>query len=429
MKPNKKSAAVMPPLPEGFLHKMENIIGADETVRLAETLDGSPSVSIRFNRRKVSDPHSILKCIECNAEPVEWCKSGYYLSRRPDFVHDPLFHAGAYYVQEAASMIYEELVEELLKQQDSTQGSSPYYGNCVKVLDLCAAPGGKSTAMLNGLAGHQYILVANEFEAKRGRILKENLDRWGDPDVIITNSTTSAFALAGVEFDIVAVDAPCSGEGMMRREPVARTQWSESLVDRCVALQREILADAFSLLKPGGFLIYSTCTFNTEENERNAEWLVNELGLAPVGPPRRFLPHKDRCEGLFVAVFRKGNAHDLKPDEADKENTKANILSSLKKAGIKILSDGVEQTVTKGNVEIPSSRSVVAYDYPRNRFPEADLTREEAISYLRRNSLRLPEGTPLGFVCVTYNGMPLGLVKNIGTRANNLYPSEWRVLT
>lgn len=405
----------MPEIPEGFVKQMEDILGVEDSKLLIKALEESPSVSIRVNRKKVTDPETFIqRFAEYGVSPVEWCESGFYLDKRPDFVLDPLFHAGTYYVQEAASMIYESVVARWIS---SLEGS----GNSLRVLDLCAAPGGKSTALLNALEGN-YTLVANEYNSKRARILKENLDKWGDPNVIITNSPTDRFRELGDFFDIVAVDAPCSGEGMMRREPIARSQWGDDLVEQCAALQKEILYNAVTALKPGGLLIYSTCTFNEHENERNVEWLLQEYDLETVEAPRHFFPHRERCEGLFVTAFRK-------PGELSTSNfSLADISGRLKKAGIRIVSEGTEKSVAKGNIEVPSSRMVLSHDYDKTSFTDVELSREEALSYLRRNSLILPPETPTGIVVVSYEGHPLGLVKNLGPRANNLYPPEWRIL-
>lgn len=405
----------MPEIPEGFVRQMEDILGVEDSKLLINALGESPSVSIRVNRKKVTDPDTFIRRFaEYGISSVEWCESGFYLDKRPDFVLDPLFHAGTYYVQEAASMIYESIVARWI----SSLGGS---ASSLRVLDLCAAPGGKSTAILNALEGN-YTLVANEYDSKRARILKENLDKWGDPNVIITNSPTDRFRELEDFFDIVAVDAPCSGEGMMRREPIARSQWGHGLVEQCAALQKEILYNAVAALKPGGLLIYSTCTFNELENERNVEWLLQEYGLETVEAPRHFFPHRERCEGLFVAAFRK-------PGELPASNSSlADISARLKKVGIRIVSEGTEKSVTKGNIEVPSSRMVLSHDYDKTAFPDVGLSREEALYYLRRNSLILPPDTPTGFVSVSYEGHPLGLAKNLGSRANNLYPTEWRIL-
>lgn len=419
MKAGKKNShtASQPEIPQSFIDKMESQIGAEECAQLVAALNESPSVSIRLNRKKVNEPGSFISRFkDYGVTPVEWCDSGFYLDRRPDFAHDPLLHAGAYYVQEAASMIYESVGRQLLP------GLKAGIGSCLRVLDLCAAPGGKTTALLNALEGN-YILVANEYDRKRAKILKENLDKWGDPNVIITNSNTEAFSRLEDYFDVVAVDAPCSGEGMMRREAVARTQWSTGLVESCAALQRVILNDAAATLKPGGFLIYSTCTFNPEENEQNAAWLENLYGLLPVIAPRRFMPHREKCEGLFVAAFQKPGADLVTGCRGGVES----VARDLIKRKINILSVGTELKVKKGETEIPSSRAVLAYDYDRKQFPSVNLSLQEAVSYLRGNPLVLPEDVPQGFVTVCFDGFPLGLVKNIGSRANNLYPREWRL--
>ena len=405
----------MSPIPEGFVDEMKTLLGENEALLLAKALDDEPSTSIRLNRRKVKSLEALMERFgDYGPSPVEWCRSGFYLERRPDFVHDPLLHAGAYYVQEAASMVYETIVEQLV----ASEGFAADCEGKVRVLDMCAAPGGKSTAILNGLASlpsDRYMLIANEYDRKRARILKENLDKWGDPNVTVTNSPGASFGEMEDSFDIVAVDAPCSGEGMMRREPVARTQWSPKLVEQCAALQREILENAVRCLRPGGYLIYSTCTFNDKENEGNANWVAETFGLESVGEPCHFMPHRALCEGLFVAVFRKPEKPYTRREPCVKN--------------LRVLSSGTEQTVNKGSIEIPSSRQTLAYDYDRTKYPEVELTREEALAYLRRNPLRLPEDTPLGYVCVAYEGYPLGLVKNVGNRANNLYPAEWRILT
>lgn len=414
----RKAPAPTGPVPQAFIREMEKLLGAEEAARLAEAIDGTPSVSIRLNRRKaMTGPEERVRY----GTPVPWCESGLYLDSRPDFILDPLLHAGVYYVQEAASMVYEETLATLL----AGRPKGP-----LRILDLCAAPGGKSTAMLNAVArtfeGDDYLLVANEFDRKRVQILKENLDKWGDPNVIITNSSTDAFARLGETFDIVAVDAPCSGEGMMRREPAARSQWSESLVRQCAGLQREILRNAACCLKPGGWLIYSTCTFNRTENEDNAHWLQEEFGLEPVEEPQRFMPHRERCEGLFAATFCKPEGES--PAGGVALRSREATIVRLKSAGIRIVSSGIEHTVAKGTLEIPSSRSVLASDYVHGTYPEVELTDADAQAYIRRLPLVLPPETPKGYVCVCYRGHPLGLVKNLGNRANNLFPAEWRVL-
>lgn len=411
-KSNKNARSI--PLPPAFVDSVKDELGSKEGDALAAALDEVPSVSIRINRKKVEDVGEFMtRFTPYGPSPVEWCRSGFYLEQRPDFILDPLLHAGCYYVQEAASMIYEPIVEWII---GADRPSS------MTVLDLCAAPGGKSTAMLNALRG-DYILVANEYDRGRSRILKENLDKWGDPQVIVTNSPSRVFASLEGCFDIVAIDAPCSGEGMMRREPIARSQWSENLVEQCSLLQREIVADAVSALAPGGFLIYSTCTFNHKENEENVAWIEETFGLEKVMPGRHFYPHRERCEGLFFALFRKpGEQAERKPV------TLQAFVERLKRAGVNVIGEGTEKEVIKGTLVVPSSRMVLAHDFNPADLPVVEVSLEDARAYLRRNAIVLPEGAPEGFVAVAYEGHPLGIVKNLGRRANNLYPAEWRVL-
>lgn len=383
----------MIPLPEGFIEMIGNLLG-DESTALIESLDQTPVTSVRLNRRK---PVTIFP----EGEKVKWCESGLYLPERPEFILDPLIHAGAYYVQDASSMIYETVASiissQLLKDNPDTR---------LKVLDLCAAPGGKTTAMINALPDGTHM-VANEYSSKRVGVLRENLIKWGYKNVTVTNKDSAYYSDQADTFDIVAVDAPCSGEGMMRKDNEARRQWSQELVDRCSVLQREIVANAIKCLKPGGFLIYSTCTFNRYENEDNAKYISDELGLEPVDlklpedwdiprgigshlPVYRFMPHKTKGEGLFLAVFRK-------PGEWEPSVKRNNCNDQLE------------------NLSDPS-------------YPLVDVDKATALAYLRRESIHLPDDSPIGFVTISYMGLPLGPAKNIGSRANNLYPKNWRIL-
>lgn len=391
-------------LKEEFIGMLTELLGKDEAMELVKALRSSPVTSVRLNKRKPGAQFP-------EATKVPWCKSGFYLSTRPQFILDPLLHAGAYYVQEASSMIYETVIEKLLNRFQSEQintnknklipqGDSPTF---LRVLDLCAAPGGKTTAMINALPNGCEI-VANEYSPKRVGALKENLDKWGYPFVTVNNKNTAFYGGEGENFDIVAVDAPCSGEGMMRKEEIARSQWSFSLVNQCAMLQKEILENAVKALKPGGFLIYSTCTFNRKENEENAEYLVKEHSLEPINlefpedwnirkgintdlPVYRFMPHLTQGEGLFLAVFRK-------PGEWCPSRKKAPALLSTKE----------------------------------ECYPEVEVDETTALAYLRRQSIVLSPDSPRGMVTITYKGLPLGPAKNIGSRANNLYPKNRRIL-
>lgn len=370
---------------EEFKEMLRQLLGEGEAEQLIETLEGEPVVSVRLNRRKPGAEFP-------GSEKVPWCDTGYYLQERPEFIFDPLLHAGAYYVQDASSMIYETVTERLVNKFPGRPK--------LRVLDLCAAPGGKTTAMINALPEGSEV-VANEYSSKRVLALKENIERWGYPNVRVTNKDSAFYGGERENYDIVAVDAPCSGEGMMRKEEMARKQWSRELISQCSTLQKEILENAEKALKPGGYLIYSTCTFNREENELNAEYIKEKLGLKPVDPGfpeswgiqdgigtslpvKRFMPHKTKGEGLFLAVFKK---------TGEWEPTK-----------------------------------VKAPEVKEDTNPKVEVDKDSAIRYLRGESIILEENSPRGIVTICYKGFPLGEAKNIGSRANNLYPKNKRIL-
>ena len=382
---------------DDFISMLHDLLG-DEAFNLIDALNQPPVVSVRLNKRK---PGAEFE----EATSVPWCRSGLYLKDRPEFILDPLLHAGAYYVQDASSMIYETVISILL----SKFGKEKPINSNIKVLDLCAAPGGKTTAMINSLPDSAWV-VANEISPKRVGALKENLAKWRFPNVVVTNRDSSFYGLQGEFFDIVAVDAPCSGEGMMRKEEIARTQWSPQLVTQCATLQKEILDNAINALKPGGFLIYSTCTFNRKENEENAEYLANEKGLEAIDmefpeewgiqtgirtelPVYRFMPHKTKGEGLFLAVFQKRGTWEPDFKEGNRfQKNKENLI-----------------------IEDPTA-------------PEVNVDKAKALAYLRRESITLSEDAPRGMITICYKGLPLGPAKNIGSRVNNLYPKNWRIL-
>ena len=394
-----------------------------------QAMSQPPAVSIKLNRRKCND-FGLLGYGPL--EPVKWCESGFYLDERPKFTLNPLLHAGVFYVQDASSMIYETIVGQLLTRY---QMPDP-----LLVLDLCAAPGGKTTSMINALPDGAFV-VANEVMRKRANILLENLTKWGYPDVIVTNSDVREFSRSGVRFDIVAVDAPCSGEGMMRKDSEAVAQWSPGLVAQCAALQRDILACAVDSLEEGGLLIYSTCTFNTSENEENLAWLIDTYGFEPVEmdfpeewgigrgvetsiPCWRFMPHITRGEGLFVAVLRK-------PGELGPGRNISKTVEKLKKT-LKVMSlpANAQKPVKKGKSpkveERPEVCAALSVKFEK-KYPEAELSKEEALKYLRHEAIVLHPEVPKGYVVVKFNGHALGFVKNLGSRANNLYPNEWRI--
>ncbi len=401
-------------LPERFIEEARRVMGETRYARFAAALCEEAPVSIRRNLKKCSGLD-----VKSAAGRVPWCQEGYYLSERPAFTFDPLLHAGAYYVQEASSMF----VDLVLRQ---------YVTQPVTMLDLCAAPGGKSTCARAALPEGS-VLVSNEPVRQRAQVLMENMQKWGYADSIVTNSYPKDFRRSGQLFDVILCDVPCSGEGMFRKDPAAVVEWSWQHVEQCWRLQREIVGEAWQCLSDGGLLIYSTCTFNTLENEENVRWIVDELGaeVQPVttgvgwgitgsllpgfdAPVYRFIPGLTCGEGLFVAVLRKpGRSAEWK--------------SRLRLERLNVLYDGQPVPVVKGKTVIPAHAEALLADFDRSRYPLVELDYATAVSYLRSEAITLPAGTPTGFVAVTFLGQPLGFVKNIGNRANNLYPKEWRI--
>ena len=299
-------------LPASFTVYTRSLLGDEEYDKLAVAIQQEPPVSIRLNKLRVDSP--LL--------PVPWASDGFYLDERLTFTFDPLFHAGGYYVQEASSMF----VEQVLRQ---------YVTEPVVMLDLCAAPGGKSTHARSVLPEGS-LLVANEVIRNRSQVLAENLTKWGHPDVVVTNNAPADFSSLLSFFDVILTDVPCSGEGMFRKDPVAVEEWSPENVEICWQRQRRIIADIWPSLKPGGILIYSTCTYNTKEDEENVHWIQQEFGAEPLAleiredwnitgnllykgsddskavgdseqkaPVYHFFPHKTKGEGFFLAVLRK----------------------------------------------------------------------------------------------------------------------------
>ena len=425
-------------LPSGFIDMMRGLLKED-TDEFLEAMQRPPVTSVRLNSRKPGAEFP-------EGTPVKWCPTGFYLPSRPLFTLDPLLHAGAYYVQDASSMIHREVVSRL---------SARFSDAAVSLLDMCAAPGGKTTAMIDALPDGSRI-VANEYVAKRAAILKENLTKWGYPGAVVTNRDSAFFSRSGDRFDIVAVDAPCSGEGMMRKDEDAVAQWSPELIDRCTLLQKEIVTNAATALKPGGFLIYSTCTFNRRENEEVAEFIRSELGLNPVdmdfpdewGIPRgigtdlpvyRFMPHRTEGEGLFLAVFQKsgevpesssvplpaseGRGKSARLRDPGKDRESGRYRDSAARGAI-----GAKGKGKTPELPVPEIEEILSVDFDRSILPEADVDKETALSYLRRESITLSPDIPRGLVVITYKGLPLGPAKNIGSRANNLYPKGWRIL-
>ena len=377
----------MTQLPVHFTEQTRRLMGEERFGRYLSSFDEEPPVSIRLNPLKAKDMEVV------NGEAVPWCRNGYYLPHRPNFTMDPLLHAGCYYVQEAASMFLEHVFCSI--------GSAP-----LCVLDLCAAPGGKST-LLRAVLPDDCTLYSNEPVRNRASILAENVQKWGSPNHIVTNLYPRDYRKSKQRFDLILCDVPCSGEGMFRKDPATIGEWSPQQVEKCWKLQREIVDDAWACLNEGGLLIYSTCTFNTKENEENIRYFMTQYDaeLVPIDvkaewhitgslldgfnqPVYRFIPGISRGEGLFLCVLRKGGNNSQKTPKAQK-----------------------------------------THEPIKPNMPQAELTYPQAMAYLRGEALQLSEDTPRGEVEVCFQGHPLGLVKNIGTRANNLYPKAWRIKT
>ncbi len=433
-----------------FLKSIEHIPG------LAEALtDSEPSVSIRYNRNKPSPT-------DFGTDEVPWCARGRYLTERPKFTLDPAMHQGAYYVQDASSMFIAEAISQILRHL--------YSGEPLKYLDACAAPGGKTTAAIDALPTGS-LVVANEFDPRRSQILAENVAKWGYPNTVVTQGDTAQFKRLNGEFDIIAVDAPCSGEGMMRKDAVAIEQWTPLLVEQCAERQREILSNVMPALRPGGHLIYSTCTFNATENEEIVDWLTATYPLEKVNleldPSWRivsteqgyhFYPSLLKGEGLFISVLcstetASGNTrkktssakpvkpHPLRDWLADSDNyiieESADQVLALPKAhysdmqryrkALNIVSQGIDLATKKGRDLIPTQQLAMSTALNTKAFPTVEVDLDSALSYLRREALTLPDGSPRGILLLTYGALPLGWAKNLGNRANNLYPDPWRI--
>ena len=283
--------------PGTFVDSLRGALGADRAAAVLSALGGEPEVSVRVNPFKMSLEGLRTHFGALSGDPVPWApEEGFYLTGRPSFTLDPFFHAGAYYVQEASSMFVGLLFDRSLEELGRRSG--------LHVLDLCAAPGGKTTQLLSRLDGSS-LLVANEVVPSRATVLSDNVARWGCSNAAVTSSDPSAIGRLKHFFDVAVVDAPCSGEGMFRKDARAAAEWSPDTVRLCAARQRRIVSDMWPSLRPEGFLIYSTCTFNRSENEENVAWICESLG-ADLCEMRHFYPGEDRGEGFFAARLRKG---------------------------------------------------------------------------------------------------------------------------
>jgi 16S rRNA C967 or C1407 C5-methylase (RsmB/RsmF family)/NOL1/NOP2/fmu family ribosome biogenesis protein len=444
--------------PDDFL---ERISGQDylDAGSLLGALDGPAPVSIRINPMKWSG-----KPVE--STPVPWCSSGHYLQSSPSFTSDPLFHAGCYYVQEASSMFLETVARE-----------AGIEGHGLRILDICAAPGGKTTHLAS-LAGKGSAIIANEVIRPRASVLAENIVKWGTGNVMVTGSDPSAFSKLAGYFDIILVDAPCSGEGMFREE-VARSQWS---VDNCslnAGRQRRILSDVWPSLKEGGWLIYSTCTFNPAENEDQIVRLLEEKrcsllkpeigrfpGITPVSISGGlagwgFHPGRVRGEGFFISAIRKEEPQQPVKTGAKPARSRGSISGKMAGRAIeyaivpdnyiddfggtaialplpvtefrmlaenlRIVKAGTALFTRKRETLVPCHDLSMSVNFRREVLPIVEVSYEEAVGFLQRNVMQGIRPAGQGWSTVVYRGVPLGFIRDLGNRINNYYPSEWRI--
>ena len=387
----------MTQLPIDFTDMARRTMGEERFDSYLKAFETDAPVSIRLNPEKAKE-------LTADGERVPWCRNAYYLPQRPNFTYDPLLHAGCYYVQEAGSMFLDTVMQQWVPDAP------------VVMIDFCAAPGGKSLLARTALAAGS-VLFSNEPMRNRANILAENVEKWGYADHFVTNNFPRDYRRAKMIADVVLCDVPCSGDGMFRKDEATIREWSMQNVEKCARLQREIVADAWSCLADGGLFIYSTCTFNTHEDEENIQWMMDELGaeVLPVKvdaawnitgslldgfsqPVYRFIPGISKGEGLFLCVLRKGGAWQ-----------QGHSLKSLRKS--------------------QQNLNIIYCPKAQPDMVKVEVNYQQAMAYLRHEAITLGADVPRGMVGICFEGHLLGLAKNIGNRANNLYPKEWKIRT
>ena len=450
-------------LPVAFKERMTKQLGAEEAERLFSALDSASPVAVRLNPAKCGE-----EGVWSDGEAIAWSKNGRKLKERPSFTLDTAFHAGAYYVQEAASQFIDHVIA-----QEELQGK--------RVLDMCSAPGGKTT-IYSTAVGCDGLVVANEYVRSRANILADNVRKWGMGNVLVTNNAPEHIAQFEGWFDLVAVDAPCSGEGMFRKEEVAREDWSEDAVKMCAARQLSIVREAWQSLKDGGLFIYSTCTFNEDEDEGVLRAFMAECGDVFVPSQRveiddewgvvrgevgafqtfRFFPHKTDSEGLFVAVARKAEPTSQRTPKArkkvmqevdkasrkelsrwlmDAENHSFALVadtiyaySSEQFKAVQALSESltaIYSGVAMGQIfkgKLKPDWALSQYvGVERKATAVVELDAATALDYLRKKDIAVGDMAE-GMNLVMHNGRALGYAKKIGARCNNLYPNSLKIM-
>lgn len=440
----------MIPLPESFCERIKNQFSVEGNA-LLESLNTSAITSIRLNKfKEYNHPFD---------DRIPWNEDGYYLAQRPLFTADPYFHAGAYYVQEASSMIIAAIFKKLFDPEEP-----------IKAVDLCAAPGGKSTLLMSLLNKNSY-LVSNEFVALRASILQENIIKWGLGNAFITNNAVAHFGKLKHHFDLMLLDAPCSGEGLFRKDEDARQEWSEQNCDLCVSRQEKIIYEGWECLKIGGYFLYATCTFNAEENERllarmqpnlEAETVKIDFpeswGITSVQSGNiigyQFFPHKTKGEGFFIAVLKKNGArkknipktlHPKKGIEKPIEEIIGNnydvvkfkeqwhaVNSAMyedfplinKCMNLKYVGTEIGEIINKKL--IPAHSLAMSPFLNLAIFERIEVDESQAILYLSRKEFNI-QSDSLGWKLICFKGMPIGFIKHLGNRWNNYYPQQWRI--
>ena len=454
-------------LPDSLMNSLADVKGFNKEAFQKVHESGEQVTSIRVNpfkssnvRHEMTEETTFDVSRLTSHEKVPWTEQGYYLASRPSFTFDPLFHAGCYYVQEASSMFLEQAVRQTVDL------SQP-----LKVLDLCAAPGGKSTHLLS-LLSNESLLVSNEVIRSRANILNDNISKWGCSNVMVTNNDPRDFHRLENYLDVIVVDAPCSGSGLFRRDPGAIEEWSEQNVALCSQRQQRILADVLPALKNGGVLIYSTCSYSKQEDEQILDWLRSELiinneqliispdwNIVPSEGGYRFWPDKVKGEGFFIACFRKddrdndetylpkikGETFSNPEMEILSKNVNTDGISFLRDreivhaipekllADINFLSSGlrvVNRGTKMGQIikdKLIPDHSLALSNIISDKTPRLELDYGQAIQYLKKKELSLQTDNK-GWNLVTYQGHPLGWINKLSNRINNYYPKELRIL-
>ena len=442
-------------LPHEFMAMLCDAVGTEAAGALSRSLaHDAPTLSVRINSAKGATA-------PCGAETVAWEECGFYIGERPLFAADPAWHQGVYYVQDASSMAVGTLAAHLASRFFAPDATLCY-------LDACAAPGGKTIGAIDAL-GQRAFVLANEADRRRASVLAENIAKHGSPDVAVACGPAQRLGSLTETFDIIAADAPCSGEGMMRKEPEAVAQWTPGLVDSCAALQKDIVESLWPALKPGGIFIYSTCTFNRREDEEVVRHIIDITGAELIdidaqlfpGATKgecglRFLPGTVKGEGLFMAALRKpvGETRTRRPAILPKAtpgmaefarmalSNPADFTISANSAIRTVHSDAAARISTvkglmriglplgelKGKAIVPSHELALSTVLKPDAFAALELSYPAAMAYLRGEAMPdIPDGTPKGFITPLWQGLPLGFAKNIGRRANNLYPDAIRL--